>query len=131
MRAVATHFPILLICIGMKSGASEQLLHQEAPFRKRRPEPTDKEDKVMPRRDSFLEQAVCFPRDPFLPVSPDRAIASPGNHHGKPVGRGAVAIMQELQAASVYPSPRPEKPFDVFAGAESFVPSKASSHLRR
>jgi len=131
MSAAAIHVPILLIRMFMESGALEQLLHEQAPFGERRPEPADQEEEVMPRGDELLEGAVRLPRDSLLPVSPDCTAATTGNHDGHPVGASAISIKQELQSADIDLSSRPENPLDVPACAESFCPSKASSHLRR
>ena len=131
ISAAATQVPILLNRMFMKSSPHEQLPHMRAPFGEGRTEPADEEQEVMPRGNAFLQRTVRFPRDSLLPVSSDRATASASYHDSHPIGHCAVAVMEELQTADICPSCCFEKPRDVRAGAESFFPSKASSHLRR
>jgi len=130
MRTVAMVRPILSARMITESGAIQHLRHRRAPLGVRASEAADQEDQVMSRRHTVLERPVRFPREPLLPVPSDRS-ASPGDDHRHPGLRDAVALYEELQAACFDPSCRSEKPPDVVCGAESFAPSKASSHLRR
>jgi hypothetical protein len=114
-----------------ESCPAKDAFHGGEPFREACIESADNEQQVETLSHVLFEGTVRLTGDPLLPVAPDGPPASLRHDDSHSIARGTIASKQELEPTCFGSSRGLEQALDLSAVAESFLPSKASSHLRR
>jgi hypothetical protein len=110
--------------------AAERLLERRAPIRIGSAESNDQEYDVQAGGNRFLQGTIRLPRNPLFPISSNRSTAPAGNNDRHACGTAPVALIKELHSPDLDAASGREKPPNILAPAESFLPSKAFSHQR-